>query len=211
MGRRGVPFVVSAPSGTGKTTVCRALVDADPGIEHSVSHTTRAMRAGEKDGVHYHFVTSAEFRRMVEEGVFLEWAVYSDNLYGTSQAALDARLDQGADVLLEIEVQGARQVRERRRDARFVFLLPPSMEVLEQRLRGRGTDDEDVIQKRLTLARRELSEVSRFDYAVVNDVLEETVAAMGAILAAERVGGRALEHAAAAVVTRVRGRFPDLL
>ncbi|MDX1648505.1 MAG: guanylate kinase [Myxococcota bacterium] len=187
--RRGIPFVVSAPSGTGKTTVCRALVERDPGIEFSVSHTTRPMRAGERDRVDYHFVSPETFRRLVEAGAFVEHAEYAGHGYGTSAAALEEPLAQGRDLLLEVEVQGAAQLRERRPDAVFVFLLPPSLEVLEQRLRGRGTDSDDAVNLRLAAAQRELRAVSGFDYVVVNEDLEEAIEALRAIVDAERRGG----------------------
>jgi len=122
------PFVVAAPSGTGKTTVCRLVVERDARIELSISHTTRGRRAGEHDGVAYHFVTREAFQELVDADAFLEWAEYHGNRYGTSRAALEAPLARGHDVLLEIEIQGARQVRERRPDARLIFLLPPSRE-----------------------------------------------------------------------------------
>jgi guanylate kinase len=189
--RKGFPVVVAAPSGTGKTTVCRAVVDRDPDIEFSISHTTRARRPQERDGVDYHFVSAAEFQRLIDAGAFLEWAEYNGNRYGTSWAALDAPLAAGRDLLLEIEVQGARQVRERRADARFVFLLPPTLATLRERLERRGSDTPEAIAERLELARRELEDGARFDYAVVNDQVESCVAQVLAILAAERSGDTA--------------------
>jgi guanylate kinase len=187
--RQGIPFVVAAPSGTGKTTVCRRLVEADPLIEFSVSHTTRPPREGERDGIHYHFVTPEEFAKLIEEGAFLEWAEYNGNRYGTSWRAIEAPLGQGRDVLLEIEVQGAAQVRQRRPEARSIFLLPPSMEALRARLRGRGTDAPAEVEKRLAWAERvELREGLAFDYAVVNDDLDTCVAQVREILEAERAG-----------------------
>ena len=129
--RRGVPFLVAAPSGTGKTTVCRSVMKRDSGLRFSVSHTTRTPRAGERDGEDYFFVTSREFRRLVDEDAFLEHAEYAGHNYGTSWRALEEPLTQGHDLLVEIEVQGARQVRDRRDDVCFIFLLPPSMEELE--------------------------------------------------------------------------------
>lgn len=186
--RIGFPVVVAAPSGTGKTTVCRQVVSRDPKIEFSVSHTTRTRREGERDGVDYHFVDQAEFMREAESDGFLEWAVYNDRRYGTSWRAIEAPLAEGRDVLLEIEVQGARQVRERRPDARFLFLLPPSFEMLRARLTGRGTDTPEQVERRLELARRELEAVGDFDYAVVNDDLEACVRDVLAILEAERRG-----------------------
>ncbi len=188
MNRRGIPFVVSAPSGTGKTTVCRAVVERDPGICFCVSHTTRSPRSGERDGVDYSFVSTERFRRLVDDGAFVEYAEYAGHLYGTSWEAVDRPLAEGLDLLLEIEVQGAAQIRERRRDARFVFLLPPSPVELERRLRDRGTDRPEVIEQRLALMRRELKAVSFFDYAVVNDELECCIAAVAEIVAAERAG-----------------------
>ena len=190
-GRRGTPFVVSAPSGTGKTSVCRAVVARDPEIEFSVSHTTRVPRPGEREGVDYHFVTPEEFRALVDRNAFVEHAEYGGNLYGTSWSSLDGLLDQGRDLLLEIEVQGAGQIRARRSDARFVFLLPPSMEELSQRLHGRGTDDEAAVERRLELVVSELRAVHDFDYAVVNDELEAAVAAVCEIVRAERSGDTA--------------------
>jgi guanylate kinase len=184
----GIVFVVAAPSGTGKTTVCRRVVADDPKVELSVSHTTRAPRAGEIDGVHYHFVSRDRFAEMVDAHAFLESAEYNRNFYGTSWAAIEAPVASGRDVLLEIEVQGAAQVRERRRDAQLIFLLPPSLKVLEDRLRGRGTDSEDEISRRLVVARLELDAVQRFDYAVVNDELDATVAAVASILEGCRQG-----------------------
>ncbi len=193
--RTGVPFVVSAPSGTGKTTVCRAVVARDPGIEFSVSHTTRAIRAGEREGHDYHFVTREEFRRLVAEDAFVEHAEYAGNLYGTSWRSLDAPLAAGRDLLLEVDVQGALQLRARRRDARFVFLLPPTRDELVRRLRGRGTDSPEAIAKRLAAVDDELRAVHAFDYAIVNDDLERTTEALLAIVAAERSGDAAAARA----------------
>lgn len=188
MNRVGFPMVVAAPSGTGKTTVCRRVVERDGEIEFSVSHTTRTKRAGEQDGHDYHFVDRERFDRLIDEGAFIEHALYNENRYGTSSAAIDGPLARGVDVLLEIEVQGARQVRERRPDAVFVFLMPPSFETLRERLELRGTDASAQIERRLGVARGELEAVSDFDYAIVNDDLERCVADVLGVLAAERAG-----------------------
>ncbi len=191
-GRSGLAFVVAAPSGTGKTTVCRDVVEGDPGIVHSVSHTTRKPREGEENGIHYHFVDAQTFRQMVDAGEFLEHASYNGNLYGTSKEALRLEMEErGRDVLLEIEVQGAQQLREHDTGARFVFLLPPSLTELARRLRGRGTDDEETINKRLAIADIELKAVEHFDYAIVNDDLHACIAAVNDIVAAERSGDAA--------------------
>ncbi len=183
---QGIPFVVAAPSGTGKTSVCRRVVELDDGISFSVSHTTRKQRAGEEYGRDYFFVNEAEFRRMAAEGAFLEWAEYNANLYGTSWAAVEAGLADGRDLLLEIEVQGARQVRRARPDARMIFLLPPSMRELERRLRGRGTDSDAEILRRLSVAARELESMRDFDYAVTNDAFDACVEQVLEIVRAER-------------------------
>lgn len=184
----GILFVVAAPSGTGKTTVCRRVVDADPQVELSVSHTTRAPRPGERDGHDYHFVTRDAFTALVDDKAFLEFAEYNRNFYGTSWQAIEAPLAQGRDVLLEIEVQGAAQVRERRPDAQLIFLLPPSRGELARRLRGRGTDSEDEVERRLLVARGEFDAAERFDYAVLNDDLEACIADVASILVGCREG-----------------------
>ena len=188
-GRKGHAFVVAAPSGTGKTTICRAVVERDPEIVVSVSHTTRDPRPGEVDGVHYHFVDAKTFRELADAGVFLEHANYNGNNYGTSREALRETTDeQGLDVLLEIEVQGARQIHEKDTGACFIFLLPPNLAELERRLRGRGTDSDETIEKRLGIVKTELEAIDVFDYAVVNDDLEQAIAAVSEIIATERRG-----------------------
>ena len=184
--RHGHIFVIAAPSGTGKTTLCRRLLEEDEGLEISVSHTTRAPRAGEKDAVEYHFVSGKDFREIAVSDGFLEHAEYGGNAYGTSWRAIGQPLESGRDVVLEIEVQGAAQVRERRPDACLIFLLPPSLEVLEQRLRGRGTDEESVIQRRMAMVDRELAAATLFDFAVVNDDLEVAVEQTLEVIAAVR-------------------------
>ncbi|MGI9430725.1 MAG: guanylate kinase, partial [Myxococcota bacterium] len=172
----GIPFVVAAPSGTGKTTVCRMLVERDPRLRFSVSHTTRAPRPGEEDGEQYHFVTPEQFEALVRDGAFIEHAEYAGFRYGTSWKSIDGPLAEGLDLLLEIEVQGATQIRQRRADARFVFLLPPTPAEAERRLRARGQDDPAAIERRVEFMRRELPAVVDFDYVVVNDDLERGVA-----------------------------------
>ncbi len=179
---------MAAASGTGKTTVCRAVVERDPQVAFSVSHTTRKQRPRERDGVDYHFVDEPGFRALVEAGAFLVWAEYAGHLYGTSWREIERHLEAGSDVLLEIEIQGARQVRERRDDARLIFLVPPSLGDLEARLRGRGTDADAEIERRLAVASRELEAASWFDHAVVNDDLEQAIDDTVEIIAAERAG-----------------------
>jgi guanylate kinase len=198
--RAGIPFVVAAPSGTGKTTVCKRLVSRDPKLAFSVSHTTRASRDGEIAGRDYHFVTPSDFTRLVAEDAFLEWAEYNGNRYGTSFAALDAPRAAGRDVLLEIEVQGARQVRRRLAAARFIFIYPPSLAELRKRLEGRATNTREDVEKRMRTAEIELAALGEFDYAVENDEIETCVARVAEILSAER-GGDVTE------IERVRRRY----
>lgn len=185
---RGHVFVIAAPSGTGKTTVCRHILERDPHLRLSISHTTRKPRSGEENGVHYHFVSGEKFRELREADGFLEHAEYGGNAYGTSWKAIEEPLELGHDVVLEIEVQGAAQVRDRRPSACLIFLLPPSLEVLEDRLRGRGTDEEAVIQRRMALVDRELAAAKIFDYAVINDDLEQAVRDVLDLIAAVREG-----------------------
>jgi guanylate kinase len=194
-GRNGLAFVISAPSGTGKTCVCRGVVKRDPRVVFSVSHTTRPMRPREREGIDYRFVSEPEFRRLVDAGAFLEFAEYNGRLYGTSWAVLEEPLAKGLDVLLEIEVQGARQVRERRPQSKLIFLLPPSFEVLERRLRQRESDSPATIKKRLAIASQELGAARWFDHLVVNDRLQEAVEGVLAIVHAAREGkGGALDE-----------------
>lgn len=184
----GITFVISAPSGTGKTTVCGKLLGQDKKLRFSVSHTTREPRESEVDGGDYHFVDQSEFKRLIDEDAFLEWAHYTGNLYGTSFQSIRASLDAGFDVLLEIEVQGANLIRESSFEAIFIFLLPPSMEVLEQRLRDRETDSESKIEQRLREGNSEIAMARIFDYAVINDDLNNAVTEVQQIILAEREG-----------------------
>lgn len=205
---RGHVFVIAAPSGTGKTTLCRRILEADEGLQISVSHTTRRPRAGERDGVDYHFVGTPEFRALNDQKAFLEHAEYGGNNYGTSWRSIEDPLAAGRDVVLEIEVQGAAQVRDRMPSACLIFLLPPSLAVLEGRLRGRKTDDEAVIQRRMAHVDNELRAARLFDYAIVNDELEQAVRDVLEVIEAVRAGGDAdfariaPKHAREAVLAR---------
>ncbi len=178
----GRVVVVSGPGGVGKGTVVRALVARHPQLTLSVSATTRAARPGEIDGVHYHFLNDAAFDDLVARGGFLEWAEFAGNRYGTPWSSVRDALAQGRDVVLEIEVQGAAQVRERFHDAVLIFLTPPSRDVLEQRLRGRGTDDAARVAHRLALAELETAQARQFDHVVVNDTVDGAVDEIGRIL-----------------------------
>ncbi len=184
--RTGLLFIVSAPSGAGKTTLVERLVEQTPHLDMSRSYTSRAAREGEIDGVDYNFVTRDRFDAMVAAGEFLEWADVFGNLYGTAAADTDRILESGHDVVLVIDVQGARKVRARGVVASTVFVMPPSFDVLEQRLRGRSKDSEQAIQRRLQVARDEVAAFAEYDFVVVNDELTSAVDRLRGIIIAER-------------------------
>jgi guanylate kinase len=184
---RGSLFIVSAPSGAGKTSLIKALLEAMDDITVSVSHTTRAPRPGEQNGVHYYFVDQQKFLDMQVQGQFLEHAKVFDNYYGTSKTALEHTLTQGLDVILEIDWQGARQVRQQFTDSLSIFILPPSKQTLLQRLTGRGQDDEAIIARRMQDAVSEISHYGEFDYVVVNDDFDLALQQLSAIVTASRL------------------------
>lgn len=180
-------FVISAPSGAGKTTILKRVMVAVPGLAFSVSHTTRTPRPGEHDGVDYNFVTRDEFLSMIEQGLFLEHAEVHGNFYGTSSAAIGMQLQDGQDVILDIDVQGAAILRKKGYpQARYVFISPPGLAELERRLRGRGTESDDTIAVRLKNARLEMNEAARYEYLIINDNLEEAADLLVSIILAER-------------------------
>lgn len=183
----GMLYIVSAPSGAGKTSLVKALIEQLDGIEVSVSHTTRAMRPGEVDGTHYHFVTEQKFLEKVGQGEFLEHAQVFDNFYGTSRLTVEERLAQGFDVILEIDWQGAAQVRKQMPESLSIFILPPSREELDRRLRGRGQDSEEIIARRMQDAVNEMSHYPEFDYLVINDDFEQALAELKAIVIGNRM------------------------
>ncbi|MDR5893729.1 guanylate kinase [Halomonas mongoliensis] len=184
---QGTLFIVSAPSGAGKTSLVRELIESLDGIQVSVSHTTRAMRPGEVDGVNYHFVDVPVFEAMIERGEFFEHARVFDNYYGTSRPAVQAALDAGQDVILEIDWQGARQVRSQMPDAVSIFILPPSRDELERRLASRGTDEHAVIERRMRDAVSEMSHHDEYDYLVVNDDFTTALRELQALVVAQRL------------------------
>jgi len=201
---RGVLFVLSAPSGTGKSSLCRRLIEEVPGLAFSVSFTTRNRRAGEENGKQYWFVDDARFDDMIGEDAFLEWAEVFGHRYGTGRAATAQALAEGRDLLLDIDVQGARQVREAVQDSVSVFLLPPDFTTLEGRLRSRRSEDEGEVSRRLALAGAEAEEFAHYDYLVVNDELERATTDLAAIVRAERLRtARRRAHAA-----RILATFP---
>ncbi|WP_043531152.1 guanylate kinase [Litchfieldella xinjiangensis] len=182
----GTLFIVSAPSGAGKTSLVRALLERLDGLQVSVSHTTRKQRPGEVDGVNYHFVDVGDFERMIERGDFFEYARVFDNYYGTSRPAVQALLAAGQDVILEIDWQGARQVREQVPDAESIFVLPPSRASLRERLASRGTDDEAVIDRRMRDAISEMSHFDEYRHVIVNDDFATALADLEGLVRANR-------------------------
>ena len=184
---KGTLFIVSAPSGAGKTSLLKELVAADPLLDVSVSHTTRAKRPGEEDGKDYHFIDEKEFVRMIGEGAFMEHAQVFDNYYGTAEAAVRECLEAGQDIVLEIDWQGARQVRHRIPDAVSIFILPPSPDELYERLSARGQDSDEVIARRMRDAKNEMSHYAEYDYLVVNDDFSTALKELDAIVRSLRL------------------------
>ena len=183
--KRGKTFIVSGPSGVGKSTVLKALLERRKDVYFSVSATTREMRPGEEDGVHYHFLEVDTFREWIARGDFLEYAEYVGNFYGTPRQYVDEAMDRGEDVILDIEIQGALQVKSKRPETVSVFIAPPSWAELERRLTERGTDSPEKIQKRLLRAKVEFQTAHTYDYFVINDTVENAVRELEAILTAE--------------------------
>jgi guanylate kinase len=200
-GGRGLLFIVSAPSGAGKTTLVERLVEQTPHLKMSRSYTSRAAREGETDGVDYNFVSRPAFEAMVSSGQFLEWAEVFGNLYGTGAADTETLLALGRDVVLVIDVQGARKVRAAGNDTTTVFVMPPSMAVLEQRLRGRSKDSEAEIQRRLQVARDEVAAFAEYDFVVVNDELTAAVDRLRSIVVAERARLHRMQRSAETIVS----------
>jgi guanylate kinase len=197
---RGLLFIVSAPSGTGKTTLVERLVQDLPNLHLSRSYTSRAARDGEQHGVDYNFISRDRFAAMVRDGAFLEWADVFGNCYGTSAADTEAMLAGGDDVVLVIDVQGARQVRSRGIETVGIFVLPPSASILEQRLRGRSKDSEEQIRERLDVACREVDEFGQYEYVVINDEVEAAVERMRGIVLAERARVKTMRRTAEKII-----------
>lgn len=197
-------FIVAAPSGAGKSTLVNALLEREPGVALSISHTTRQPRPGDRDGVQYHFVDRATFERMVERGGFLEHAEVFGNAYGTSRDAVESLLHAGRDVLLEIDWQGAAQVRRVMPGCVSIFILPPSRDELERRLRARATDDAATIAKRLAASREEIAHADEFDCIVVNDDFDAALAALQGIVDAARAGTPLPRNRHGALIARLQ-------
>ena len=184
--KRGLLLVVSGPSGTGKGTICKKMVEMNDAIKLSVSATTRQPRLGEKEGISYYFKTREEFEKMVENGEFLEHAMIYDNYYGTPKQAIVDQLDAGVDVILEIEMQGARQIREVCPDAVFVFILPPSLDELKHRIVGRGTETKEQIEKRFNSAYNEIKLLGDYDYFIFNNIVDKSAEEIFEIIKSEK-------------------------
>ena len=184
---KGTLYIVSAPSGAGKTSLVARLLESRSDLALSVSHTTRAPRPGEQDGIHYHFTDAETFLAMIEDGAFLEHARVFDNYYGTAQASVQAQLDAGKDVILEIDWQGAQQVRRLMPACQSIFIVPPSRVALEARLRGRGQDSDEVIERRLSEAVKEIEHHVEYDYLVVNDDFDTALGELQSIFQANRL------------------------
>jgi guanylate kinase len=182
----GILIVVSGPSGTGKGTLLDRIIKEDQNCTFSVSATTRTPRPGEVEGVHYHFIDREKFQELVEKAEFLEWARVHDEYYGTLRSAVMKSLEQGFDVILDIDVQGALHLKERKEGGVFIFIAPPSLHELEKRLRGRGTESEEKIAKRVEVARGELTKIRNYDYIVINDELSLAYEQLKAIIIAEK-------------------------
>jgi guanylate kinase len=196
-------YIVSAPSGAGKSSLVKALLEGDPHLRLSVSYTTRPPRPGEEDGVHYHFVTREVFLEMLGQGAFLESAEVYGNHYGTSQPWIEAEMARGHDVLLEIDWQGAAQVRRIFPDAIGIYILPPSLEELERRLRDRGQDSAEVIARRLAAARADMTHALEYDYLVVNERFDVALADLRAIVRARRLSVARQQVALSALLTKL--------
>ena len=186
LNRKGLLLVVSGPSGAGKGTICKALLNKNDQIKLSVSATTRKPRNGEIHGVNYFFIEKEEFTKMIENGEFLEHAQIYDNFYGTPKAAIIECLEKGQDVILEIEMQGARQIKEVYPEGVFIFVLPPSLEELKSRIVGRGTETQEEIEKRFSCAFEEINQIVNYDYFIVNEDIEKSVNDVEAIICAEK-------------------------
>jgi guanylate kinase len=183
---RGKLFVISGPSGAGKSTIVRALRERVEGLGYSISHTSRNQRATEKDGIDYHFVDRKRFEAMIEEGAFVEWAKVYDDYYGTSLTSIDSQTDLGLDVALDLDTQGAKNIKDHFENSVSVYVLPPSLEILEKRLRKRGTDQENVIEARMGKALGEIGKAGWYDYIIINDDLETAVREMTSLITSER-------------------------
>jgi guanylate kinase len=191
--KKGLLFVVSAPSGAGKTSLCRAITGSLEDLTHSISYATRKPRPGEIDGRDYYFVSQGRFRDMVQAGDFAEWAEVHSNLYGTSRRVLDDLISKGLDVILDIDTQGAKQIKAKYDTAVFIFILPPSLDILEERLRNRKSEHEDEIRKRMKRSREEIRDYAMYDYIIVNRDFDRALTELRSIVISERCRTRMMD------------------
>ncbi len=191
--KKGLLFVVSAPSGAGKTSLCRAITDSLENLTHSISYATRKPRPGEIDGRDYYFVSQERFREMIQAGDFAEWAEVHSNLYGTSRRVLDDLISKGLDVILDIDTQGAKQIKAKYDTAVFIFIMPPSLDILEERLRNRKSDHEDEIRKRMQRSREEIRDYAMYDYIIVNRDFDRALTELRSIVISERCRTRLMD------------------
>jgi len=192
--KQGLLFVVSAPSGAGKTTLCRAITDSLEQLTHSISYATRKPRPGEIDGRDYYFVSPERFQAMIKAGDFAEWAEVHSNLYGTSRRVLDDMIAKGIDVILDIDTQGAKQIKQKYGNAVYIFIMPPSLEILEERLRNRKSDHEDEIKKRMRRSREEIKDYAMYDYIIVNRDFDRALTEIRSVVIAERCRTRIMDN-----------------
>ena len=185
--KKGIVFIVTAPSGTGKSTLCNLVLEKESNLEFSVSYTSRSPRPAEKEGKDYFFISKKEFRNKIDSNNFLEWAIYVDNYYGTDKLKTREVIESGRDILLDIDIQGADSIKEALPEAIRIFILPPSKEVLKQRLKDRGTNTPGDLQMRLTTAKTEVEKGAEFEYVIINDDLEKALMDLRAIIRAERL------------------------
>lgn len=190
---KGLLFVVSAPSGAGKTSLCRAITGSLEDLTHSISYATRKPRPGEIDGRDYYFVSQERFRDMIQAGDFAEWAEVHSNLYGTSRRVLDDLISKGLDVILDIDTQGAKQIKAKYDTAVFIFIMPPSLDILEERLRNRKSDHEDEIRKRMQRSREEIRDYAMYDYIIVNRDFDRALTELRSIVISERCRTRLMD------------------
>ncbi len=191
--KQGLLFVVSAPSGAGKTSLCRGITGSLKDLTHSISYTTRKPRPGEIDGRDYYFVDEKRFREMVQAGDFAEWAEVHANHYGTSRRALEDMISKGLDVILDIDTQGAKQIKPKYKTAVFIFIMPPSLDILEERLRNRKSDQEEEIRRRIQRSREEIRDYATYDYIVVNQDFDRALNDLRSIVLAERCRTRLMD------------------
>ncbi len=191
--KKGLLFVVSAPSGAGKTSLCRAITGSLEDLTHSISYATRKPRPGEIDGRDYYFVSQERFRDMIQAGDFAEWAEVHSNLYGTSRRVLDDLISKGLDVILDIDTQGAKQIKAKYDTAVFIFIMPPSLDILEERLRNRKSDHEDEIRKRMQRSREEIRDYAMYDYIIVNRDFDRALTELRSIVISERCRTRLMD------------------